>query len=195
MLLDLCCKLGRSKRASGDVVDGLRERGGVGEVVDGALDAVGEVHHGEASVLGEEAVVVAGPDGVVENVDGVVSGSAAWRGICAQDAGVTSRPEVYTKLLSVVLFRWKLHGRGKRGREREMGKERKRLALDKGNQRETNTQNPLMNTRTKNKGDPYLAEELVVQLGNTVNSIGSHNRKIRGVVLGRRGAEGTNGRG
>lgn len=32
-----------------------------------------------------------------------------------------------------------------------------------------------------------------MQLGNTVNSIGSHNCKIRGVVLGRRGAKSTNG--
>lgn len=104
MLLDLCCKLGRSERTSGNVVDGLGERSGVGEVVDGALDAVGKVHHREASVLGEEAIVVASPDGVVENVDGVISSSATWRGICAQDAGVTSRPEVYTKLFSVVLF-------------------------------------------------------------------------------------------
>ena len=123
MLPDFCRKLGRSKRTSGDVVDGLGERSGVGEMVDGALDAVGEVHHGEAGVLGEEAVVVAGPNGVVEDVDGVVGSSAAWRGICAQDAGVTSRPEVYTKLFSVVLFSTqKREGRERMGEE-EGGRE------------------------------------------------------------------------
>lgn len=122
VLLDLCCKLGRSKRTSGDVVDGLGKGSGVGEVVDGALDAVGEVHHGKAGVLGEEAVVVAGPDGVVEDVDGVISSSAAWRGICAQDAGVTSRPEVNTKLFSVVLL--SLEGTRKEERARRGERER-----------------------------------------------------------------------
>jgi hypothetical protein len=59
-------------------------------VVNGALDAVGEVHHGEAGVLGQEAVVMAGPDSVVEDVNGIIGGSAAWRGICAQDSRVAS---------------------------------------------------------------------------------------------------------
>lgn len=76
-----------------------------------------------------------------------------------------------------------------------------RLAFGKGNQQTINTQySPICirtttTTQQQYKGDPYLAEKLVVQLGNTVNSIGSHNRKVRGVVLGRRGTEGTNGRG
>lgn len=104
MLLNLDGQLCGSERARSNVVDGLGERGGVGEVVDGALDAVGEVHHGKAGILGQEAVVMAGPDGVVENVNSIVGRSTTWRGICAQDSRVTSRPEVHSKLFSVVLL-------------------------------------------------------------------------------------------
>lgn len=87
-----------------DVVGALREalRGRLHQLQQRA-EAVVDVHHGEAGVRPQVALVAARPPGLVEDVDGVVGGAAAGRRVGADDAREAQRPKVQSVFVVVVL--------------------------------------------------------------------------------------------
>ena len=102
VLLDVFSKLGGSEGHGGDVVDALRELAAVGfNEFESTAETIGHVHHGERGVGAQEASVVVVLDGLVEDIDGVIGGAAARKGLVGDNTGISAATEI--EALSVVV--------------------------------------------------------------------------------------------
>ena len=120
VLLDVLCQLCGGECHSGDVVHALGQLAAVRlDELQSSAQTVGHVHHGERGVGAEEAGVVVVLDGLVEDVDRVVSGATARQSLVRDDSRVSAAAEVQTLCAVIVLaqqlqmhLRHAVHGGG-----------------------------------------------------------------------------------
>lgn len=124
VLLDVLSDLSGSEGHGGNVVHALGQLAAVSlNQLQSTTQAIGHVHHGQRGVGTKEASVVVVLDGLVEDVDGVISGTATRKSLVGDDTRVTAAAEVQALSAVVVLteqlqmhLRHTVHGRGSHDR-------------------------------------------------------------------------------